>query len=72
VPVSPAGRRRDGVELAEVWDTLRRAIDDIPAQLAVTACVRDEVLALFLSVHAADLAAPAAAGPMPEPADKAG
>ena len=65
-------RRRDGLELAEVWDTLRRGIDDTPAPLAVTARVRDEVLAMFLRVHAADLATPAAAGPTPAPEDEPG
>ncbi|HEV3356917.1 MAG TPA: WYL domain-containing protein [Pseudonocardiaceae bacterium] len=52
-------RHRAGQELADVWDTLRRGIDDIPAPLAVTARVRDEMLALFLRVHATDLAGPA-------------
>ncbi|MGH3170017.1 MAG: helix-turn-helix transcriptional regulator [Trebonia sp.] len=59
-------RRRDGLELAEVWDTLRRAIDDIPASLAVAVRVRDEILAMFLRVHQADLAAPASAPPKRE------
>jgi predicted DNA-binding transcriptional regulator YafY len=49
-------RRRDGVELAEVWDSLRRVIDDVPTPLAVTVHVRDEILAMFLRVQAADLA----------------
>jgi predicted DNA-binding transcriptional regulator YafY len=64
-------RRRDGLELAEVWDGLRRGIEDIPAQLAVTARVRDEVLPMFLRLHAADLA-PAgsdAADPSAEPGE---
>lgn len=65
-------RRRDGLELADVWETLRRGIDDIPAPLTVTARVRDEVLAMFLRVHAADLATPAAVGHMPTPEDEAG
>jgi len=61
-------QRRDGQELAEVWEILRRRIDDIPAPLAVTVRVRDEILALFLRVHAADLAAPATADlPSDEP-----
>jgi predicted DNA-binding transcriptional regulator YafY len=49
-------RRRAGVELADVWEVLRRRIDDVPAPLCVTARVRDEVLPLFLRFHAADLA----------------
>ncbi|MFI0780114.1 helix-turn-helix transcriptional regulator [Streptomyces sp. NPDC021212] len=48
-------RRRDGLELAEVWDTLRRRIDDIPAPVAVTVRVRDEILAKFLRIHQPDL-----------------
>lgn len=52
-------RRRTGVELADVWDALRRGIDDIPAPVAVTVRVRDDMLAMFLRVHAADLAGPA-------------
>jgi predicted DNA-binding transcriptional regulator YafY len=51
-------RRRDGAELADVWDTLRRVIDDIPAPLPVTVSVRREVLGKFLRLHEADLAAP--------------
>jgi predicted DNA-binding transcriptional regulator YafY len=62
-------RRRDGLGLPEVWQTLRRGIDDIPTPLAVTARVRDEMLAMFLRVHQADLAEPTpAAAPPPEPA----
>lgn len=57
VLTEPAQRRAD-VALADVWEVLRRGIDDIPATLPVTARVRDEVLALFLRVHAADLAPP--------------
>jgi predicted DNA-binding transcriptional regulator YafY len=49
-------RRRPGVELAEVWDVLRRAIDDVPKPLAVTVRVRDEMLATFLRVQITDLA----------------
>ncbi|HEX4832468.1 MAG TPA: WYL domain-containing protein [Trebonia sp.] len=49
-------QRRAGLELAQVWEALRRGIDDIPAELAVTARVRDAALALLLRVHAADLA----------------
>lgn len=51
-------RRRDGVELAEVWDVLRRRVDDIPAPLAVTVKVRDEILPKVLRIHESDLAAP--------------
>ncbi|SES32590.1 helix-turn-helix transcriptional regulator [Lentzea albida] len=51
-------QRRAGVELDEVWEVLRRRIDDLPSLVAVTALVRDDVLALFLRVHQADLAEP--------------
>ena len=51
-------RRRDGVELAGVWDILRRRIDDIPVPVSVTVSVRREILARFLRVHEPDLAAP--------------
>ena len=63
-------RRRAGLGLAEVWPTLRRTIDDVPAPLAVTVRVRDEVLPMFLRVHQADLADPNAAAssaPVGEP-----
>jgi predicted DNA-binding transcriptional regulator YafY len=59
-------QRRDGLELAEVWDTLRRSIDDIPAPLAVTVSVRRDVLAKFLRVHEGDLAAWPAGGRLRE------
>jgi predicted DNA-binding transcriptional regulator YafY len=49
-----------------VWQTLHRGIDDVPATLAVTVRVRDEILALVLRVHQADLAPSAVAAP-PEP-----
>lgn len=58
-------RRRDGVELADVWDILRRVIDEIPAPLHVTVSVRREILGKFLRLHEADLAAPPPAGPPP-------
>ncbi len=62
-------QRRDGLELTDLWDTLRRRIDDIPAPLAVTVSVRREILAKFLRVHEADLAAPQADGQLPETDD---
>ncbi|MFJ6393404.1 helix-turn-helix transcriptional regulator [Streptomyces sp. NPDC091972] len=63
-------RRRPGSELTDVWDLLRRGIDDLPAPLAVTVRVRTDVLAMFLRVHAADLAAPGVA-PQTVPPDRA-
>ncbi|MFF3336348.1 helix-turn-helix transcriptional regulator [Streptomyces sp. NPDC002888] len=65
-------RLRDGQELTDVWQTLRRRIDDIPAPLAVTARVRNEILAKFLRIHEADLAAPAPAESPPEPEGEPG
>jgi hypothetical protein len=58
-------QRRDGVELAEVWDTLRRRIDDLPTGVDVVVRIRRASLRRFLSVYAADLSAPppAAADP---------
>lgn len=47
-------RRRDGQELAQVWEQLRHRIDDLPADFAVTVLVRDSSLALLLRIHAAD------------------
>lgn len=40
-------RRRDGVELAELWHTLRRQVEDRPAEVAVVARVRREWLDMF-------------------------
>ncbi|MGI5499992.1 helix-turn-helix transcriptional regulator [Lentzea sp. CA-135723] len=56
VVVTEPVRRRDGVELDDVWESLRRRIDDLPSSVAVTALVSDEVLALFLRVHQGDIA----------------
>jgi hypothetical protein len=33
-------RRRDGVELAELWQTLRRQVEERPAEVTVVARVR--------------------------------
>ncbi|NUW38663.1 helix-turn-helix transcriptional regulator [Nonomuraea rhodomycinica] len=49
-------RRRDGLELAGLWDTLRRRVDDVPTPVPVTVGVRRDVLDRFLRVHQADLA----------------
>jgi predicted DNA-binding transcriptional regulator YafY len=61
-------QRRVGLELAEVWDSLRRRIDDIPTPVAVTVSVSRQILGRFLRVHQADLAGP----PPAEPATEAG
>ncbi|MFI2635106.1 helix-turn-helix transcriptional regulator [Streptomyces collinus] len=65
-------QRRAGLELNDVWQGLRRRIDDIPVPLAVTARVRNEILAQFLLIHEADLAAPAPAESPPEPEGEPG
>jgi predicted DNA-binding transcriptional regulator YafY len=51
-------RRRDGVELAEVWASLRREVEDRPAPLEVVVRVRREWLDLFGRMCAAHLAGP--------------
>jgi predicted DNA-binding transcriptional regulator YafY len=60
-------QRRAGLELAEVWDSLRRGIDDIPTPVAVTVSVRRQILGRFLRVYQADLAGPPPAEPAIEP-----
>jgi predicted DNA-binding transcriptional regulator YafY len=58
-------RRRAGLELADVWDTLRRVIDDIASPVLVTVSVRREILGKFLRLHQADLAGAPPDGPSP-------
>jgi predicted DNA-binding transcriptional regulator YafY len=58
---SPA-RLRDGVELADVWEDLRREIEDFPGQFPATVRVRREILGRFLLLHESDLAEPPPAG----------
>jgi predicted DNA-binding transcriptional regulator YafY len=48
-------RRRDGVELAELWQALRRQVEERPATLAVLARVRRDWLGLFRRICAAHL-----------------
>ena len=55
-------RRRDGVELAELWEALRRQVEDRPAGVAVVARVRRERLDMFLRICAANLAEDVADG----------
>jgi predicted DNA-binding transcriptional regulator YafY len=50
-----AVRRREGVELAELWETLRRQVEDRPAEVPVVARVRRERLEMFRRVHATHL-----------------
>ncbi|HEU5392011.1 MAG TPA: DNA-binding transcriptional regulator, partial [Streptosporangiaceae bacterium] len=48
-------RRRDGVELADLWQALRRQVEERPATLAVLARVRRDWLGLFRRICAAHL-----------------
>jgi predicted DNA-binding transcriptional regulator YafY len=48
-------RRRDGVELADLWQELRRQVEDRPAPLAVVARVRRDWLGVFRRICAAHL-----------------
>jgi len=54
-------RRRTGMELAEVWSSLRREVEDRPAPLEVVVRVRREWLDLFGRMCAAHLD-----GPLPQ------
>jgi predicted DNA-binding transcriptional regulator YafY len=56
-------RRRDGVELAELWEALRRQVEERPAGVAVVARVRRERLDMFRRICAANLAEGDADGP---------
>ncbi|HYB19051.1 MAG TPA: WYL domain-containing protein [Streptosporangiaceae bacterium] len=51
-------RRRDGVELAQLWESLRRQIEDRPAPVPVVARVRREWLDMFCRICAAHLDGP--------------
>ena len=58
-------RRRRGVELADVWEQLRRQVERRPAEVLVRARVRDDRLDMFVRLHGAQLTArpePDAAG----------
>ncbi|MGH3151703.1 MAG: helix-turn-helix transcriptional regulator [Streptosporangiaceae bacterium] len=48
-------RRRDGVELAGLWEQLRRQVEDRPAEVAVLARVRREWLDIFGRMCAGNL-----------------
>ena len=51
-------RRRDGMELADVWASLRREVEERPAPLEVMVRVRREWLDLFGRMNAAHLDGP--------------
>jgi len=48
-------RRRDGVDLAELWQALRRQVEERPTPLGVTARVRRDWLGVFRRICAAHL-----------------
>ena len=48
-------RRRDGVELAGLWETLRRQVEERPAEVAVVARVRRDWLDMFRRICASHL-----------------
>ncbi len=48
-------RRRDGVELAEVWEALRQQVEERPAGVPVVVRVRRERLDMFRRICAANL-----------------
>jgi predicted DNA-binding transcriptional regulator YafY len=52
-------RRRDGVELARLWEALRRQVEDRPTGVPVVARVRRERMDMFCRICAANLAGPA-------------
>jgi predicted DNA-binding transcriptional regulator YafY len=51
--------RRDGVSLADLWEQLRRQVDERPTPVLVQVRVRRSVLDLFCRICAANLAGPA-------------
>jgi len=54
-PVDEPVRRRDGVELAGLWEALRRRVEDRPGGIPVVARVRRERLDMFGRICAAHL-----------------
>jgi predicted DNA-binding transcriptional regulator YafY len=52
---SAAVRRRDGVELAGLWESLRRQVEERPAEVRVVVRVRREWLDLFLRMCASNV-----------------
>ena len=57
-PLEEPARRRDGVELAQLWEALRRQVEDRPAGLPVVVRVRREMLDMFGRICAANLDGP--------------
>jgi predicted DNA-binding transcriptional regulator YafY len=56
-PLDEPVRRRPGVELADVWEVLRRQVEDMPQGIEVTVRVRRERLDMFQRMAAAHLTA---------------
>ncbi|MEV5278961.1 YafY family protein [Streptomyces sp. NPDC051994] len=56
-PTDEPVRRRRGVELADVWEQLRRQVERRPAEVLVRARVRDDRLDMFVRLHGAQLTA---------------
>jgi len=59
-------RRRDGVELAELWQALRRQVEERPAEVTVVARVRRDWLGMFRRICASHLASEEDDGEDPE------
>ncbi|MEU9441757.1 YafY family protein [Streptomyces sp. NPDC048304] len=57
-PLDEPVRRRPGVELADVWEVLRRQVEEQPHGIEVTVRVRRERLDMFQRIAAAHLTAP--------------
>ncbi|QKW09329.1 YafY family transcriptional regulator [Streptomyces sp. NA04227] len=57
-PTSDPVRRRTGVELAQVWEELRRRVEQRPDGITVTVRVRRDRLDMFLRLNAAALREP--------------
>ncbi|MEU4210758.1 YafY family protein [Streptomyces sp. NPDC026206] len=55
-------RRREGVELADAWETLRREVEQRPADLLVTARIRRSRLDMFLRILGPQLTGPPSDG----------
>ncbi|MEU3617940.1 WYL domain-containing protein [Streptomyces sp. NPDC006872] len=51
-------QRRKGVELADVWDELRRNVDEMPDGIPVVVRVRRTALQWFLPLYRSDMTAP--------------
>ncbi|MEU9957393.1 YafY family protein [Streptomyces sp. NPDC050982] len=57
-PTDAPVRRRPGVELADVWEVLRRRVEERPGGIGVTVRVRRDRFDLFLRLHGGALTEP--------------